>query len=77
VTSIADATVLAQLSDGVMLVARSGVTVRDAIAFALEQLRIVRAPVVGGVLNDVDLRRAGAYDGAYEYYGRYASAAAL
>jgi capsular exopolysaccharide synthesis family protein len=73
VTSIADATILAPLSDGVVLVARSGVTLRDAIAFAVEQLHIVRAPVLGAVLNDVDLRREGAYDSAYEYYGRYSS----
>jgi Mrp family chromosome partitioning ATPase len=52
-------------------VARSGATLRDAIAFAMEQLHIVRAPVLGAVLNDVDLRREGAYDSAYEYYGRY------
>jgi polysaccharide biosynthesis transport protein len=71
VTSIADATILAPLSDGVVLVARSGATLRDAIAFAMEQLHIVRAPVLGAVLNDVDLRREGAYDSAYEYYGRY------
>ena len=73
VTSIADATILAPLSDGVMLVVRSGATLRDAIAFAVEQLQIVRAPVFGAVLNDVDLRREGAYDSAYEYYGRYTS----
>ncbi len=74
VTSIADAAILAPLSDGVMLVARYGMTVRDAIAFAVEQLHIVRAPVLGGVLNDVDLRREGAYDSAYEFYGRYSAA---
>ena len=74
VTSIADATLLAPISDGVVLVVRSGVTLRDALAFAIEQLHIIRAPVLGAVLNDVDLRREGAYDGAYEYYGRYASA---
>jgi Mrp family chromosome partitioning ATPase len=75
VTSIADATILAPLCDGVVLVARSGVTLRDAITFAIEQLHIVRAPVLGAVLNDVDLRSEGAYDGAYEYYGRYSSPA--
>jgi hypothetical protein len=47
------------------------------MAFAVEQLHIVRAPVLGGVLNDVDLRREGQYDGAYEYYGRYASVPAV
>jgi succinoglycan biosynthesis transport protein ExoP len=71
VTSVADATVLAPLVDGVVLVARAGTTAREALMFTVEQLRIVRAPVVGAVLNDVDLRRDASYDGAYEYYGRY------
>ena len=73
ITSVADVAVLAPLVDGVVLVARSGVTAREALAFAVEQLRLVRAPLLGAVLNDVDLQRDAAYDGAYEYYGRYAT----
>lgn len=72
ITSVADVAVLAPLVDGVVLIARSGVTAREALAFAVEQLRLVRAPLLGAVLNDVDLQRDAAYDGAYEYYGRYA-----
>jgi hypothetical protein len=34
----------------------------------MEQLNHVRAPALGIVLNDVDLKRFGAYDGAYRYY---------
>jgi succinoglycan biosynthesis transport protein ExoP len=71
VSSVADATLMAHLTDGVVVIARSGATPRDALAFALEQLRIVQAPVFGAVLNDVDLRRDPAYDGAYQTYGRY------
>jgi succinoglycan biosynthesis transport protein ExoP len=75
VTSVADATVLAPMVDGVVLVARAGSTAREALVFTVEQLRIVRAPVLGAVLNDVDLRRDASYDGAYEYYGRYGNQA--
>jgi capsular exopolysaccharide synthesis family protein len=75
VISVADATVLAPQVDGVVLVVRAGSTARAALVFTVEQLRIVRAPMLGSVLNDVDLRRDAAYDGAYEYYGRYPSSA--
>ena len=73
ITSVADVAVLVPLVDGVVLVARAGATAREALAFAMEQLRLVRAPLLGAVLNDVDLERDAAYDGAYEYYGRYAT----
>ena len=39
-------------------------------AYALEQLRHVRAPVLGTVLNDLDVRRA-AYAGAGSAYSSY------
>jgi capsular exopolysaccharide synthesis family protein len=74
-TSVSDAAVLAPLVDGVVLVARAGVTAREALMFTVDQLRIVRAPMLGAVLNDVDLRRDASYDGAYAYYGRYGTAA--
>jgi capsular exopolysaccharide synthesis family protein len=75
VASVADAAGLVPLVDGVVLIARAGVTARDALAFAVEQLRIVRAPVLGAVLNDVDFRRDAAYDSTYQYYVRYTGAA--
>lgn len=72
VNAVADAALLSRQCDGVLVVARSGATARDALAFAMEQLRIVHAPVIGAVLNDVDLRGDAGVDGAYQYYGRYA-----
>ncbi len=67
---VTDAAILGTQSDGVVLVARSGVTDRAAISFALEQLHNVRAPVLGTVLNDVDLRRDtyGGSAAAHAYY---------
>jgi capsular exopolysaccharide synthesis family protein len=71
VNSVADAALLTRYCDGVLFVARAGVTTHDALVFAVEQLRIVHAPVIGAVLNDVDLRGDAAIDGAYQYYGQY------
>lgn len=65
---VADASVLAAQSDGVLVVARAAVTEVQALAFAMNQLARVRAPVVGAVLNDIDFKRDAAYDEAYRYY---------
>jgi succinoglycan biosynthesis transport protein ExoP len=71
VSAAADAALIASRSEGVIVVARAGVTERGAVEFAMEQLAMAQAPIAGTVLNDVDLRRAGAYDRALRYYGRY------
>ncbi|MFW6202312.1 MAG: GumC family protein [Gemmatimonadota bacterium] len=65
---VTDAAVLGTFTDGVVLVARSGVTEAGAVAYALEQLRTVRAPLLGAVLNDVDTKRN-------RYYGSYGAGA--
>jgi capsular exopolysaccharide synthesis family protein len=66
---VTDAALLAKHADGVVLVVRSGVTAVQALTFAVEQLRHVRAPILGAVLNDIDFHRDSAYDGAYRFYG--------
>jgi capsular exopolysaccharide synthesis family protein len=68
---VADATLLATITDGVIVVARAGVTVPEALTITLEQLSNVRAPVVGTVLNDMDYRRDGAYRRSYKYHDSY------
>jgi capsular exopolysaccharide synthesis family protein len=68
VNVVTDAALLGALADGVLLIARAGVTEAAALSYALEQLRHVRAPVLGVVLNDIDFRRDGAYDRTYKYY---------
>lgn len=72
---VTDAALLGRGADGVLLVARAGMTERDALAYAMEQLRNVGAPVLGSVLNDVDFRRDGGYYAAYARYQGYYSAA--
>ena len=51
---VSDATVLASLVDGVVLVVRGRSTARQAVRQALARLRFVRANIIGVVLNGVD-----------------------
>lgn len=66
---VVDAAMLAKHVDGVVLVARTGVTPFDALAYAAEQFRAAQMPVIGVVLNDIDFQRDAAYDSAYQWYG--------
>jgi capsular exopolysaccharide synthesis family protein len=66
---VADAAILSGVTQGVVLVARSGVTAKAAISYAAEQLRLVRAPLFGTILNDIEPKSYSSYDGAYRYYG--------
>jgi polysaccharide biosynthesis transport protein len=67
---VTDAAVVARHADGVVVVARAGVTQRAALAFTFEQLDAVRARTLGSVLNGADPQRERHY-GSYmdEYYG--------
>jgi capsular exopolysaccharide synthesis family protein len=67
--AVADAAVLAQYADGVVVVARSGVTPYGALANAAEQLQRAGAQVMGGVMNDVDYDRDARYDASFRWYG--------
>lgn len=67
VNILADAALLGAAADGVVLVVRAGRTHQDALSFAMEQLSAARAPVIGTLLNDIDLRHSGYDDGAYRY----------
>lgn len=69
VHAVADAAVLAQYADGVVIVARSGVTPYGALANAAEQLQRAGAQLLGGVMNDVDYDRDARYDASYRWYG--------
>jgi capsular exopolysaccharide synthesis family protein len=76
VNVITDAALLGAHADGVVLVARSGVTHAAALGYALEQLRRVQARLLGVVLSDIDFARDSAYDPTYRYhrYDVYTSA---
>ncbi|MFW6078096.1 MAG: GumC family protein [Gemmatimonadota bacterium] len=65
---VTDGALLGTYADGVLLVARSGKTDEGAITYAMEQIRAVRAPLLGTVLNDIDTKRQ-------RYYGTYGTGA--
>jgi len=71
VNVVADVLTLAAKVGSVLLVSRAGHTDRAAVQFAVEQLRQVRANVLGSILNDFDVSRAAYYYGGYYryYYG--------
>lgn len=71
VNVVADVLTLAAKVGSVLLVSRAGHTDRAAVQFAVEQLRQVRANVLGSILNDFDASRAAYYYGGYYryYYG--------
>jgi tyrosine-protein kinase Etk/Wzc len=71
VNIITDAALLGASVDGVILVVRSAVTEAVALSYAVDQLQHVRAPILGVVLNDINLRRDAAYDNSYKYMTSY------
>ena len=68
---VTDAALLGAKAGGVVIVGRANQTDRSAVQFAVEQLRAVRAPVLGFVLNDFVFQRDYRTRGAtgYDYYG--------
>jgi capsular exopolysaccharide synthesis family protein len=64
----ADATILATLADGVLLVADAGKTSRGSVGHARLQLEQVNANVVGAVLNNFDFTKAQTYQYYYQYF---------
>jgi capsular exopolysaccharide synthesis family protein len=71
VLAVTDAVVLARVSDGVILVAKAGQTFREDVTMAARQVRDVDAPILGAILNVIDIsdRRYGGYYYAYGGYG--------
>ena len=68
VNMLTDASILAANADGVVVVVRAGETQKAALEYAMQQLQLTRANVLGVVLNDVDFRRDVGYDSTYRYY---------
>jgi len=72
-----DASVLATLADGVVIVCSGDKTPRQALGAVTQQLRSVGAPILGVVLNRVNMDRHSYYYGRYysTYYGTEEKAA--
>jgi capsular exopolysaccharide synthesis family protein len=75
VLPVTDALVLAGLVDGVLLVGDSGATTKRSLGRAVELLRQVDAPLVGGVLNGVGARTEYGYQYGKDYYAYHAEPA--
>lgn len=67
VLAVTDAAVLSRVVDGVVLVMRAGRTTRDAALRARRAIQKVKASIVGGILNDVNLKNPH-YASYYHYY---------
>ncbi len=61
---IADASLLTPLSDGVVLVVRSGKTIKDAVHKIKKNMDTIKAEILGVVLNDMAIR-------SVDYYYHY------
>ena len=57
----------AELHPNVRLVVRTGHTQRDSLRYAMDQLEAGAAPVLGTLLNDIDLEKNARDDGTYRY----------
>ena len=68
---LSDAAVVATLADGIIVVCSGDKTPRQAVRHVADQLKAVRANVLGVVLNRIDLHRHSYYYGRYysAYYG--------
>jgi len=65
--NVADGRILATMVDGAVLVVRGGYTPQELAQQAQYHVRDVGARLIGVVLNDVDLRHHGYYQGYYHY----------
>jgi len=73
IIAVSDATVLAALCDGVLLVFNSHKTTTTASRKAVERLESVSAPIMGVILNGVDIRNPDYADYRAYYPSYYAS----
>ena len=72
VITVADALMLAGISDGVILVIRSGGAPYEVVARVKKQLESVKANILGAMLNAFDVRREAYYSPYYYYYYSHA-----
>jgi len=68
ITAVTDAAVLGRMVDGAVVVVRAGATPREIVRNGLIQLQAVSSPILGVVLNGVDMNRDGSYYYQYYYY---------
>lgn len=70
ITMVTDAQILAQYTDGCLLVVSSGEAERDLVIKAKDLLEKVNAKTLGVVINKMDSSKRGYYHYQYEYGGQ-------
>ena len=68
---VSDAVVLSQLASTVIYVVKADSTPFPLARNGIRRLAMANAPLLGVVLNQLDLERAEKYYGEYSGYGRY------
>ncbi len=68
VTAVTDSVVLAQATDGLVLIIRAGETPRQVVQNALAQLRSINAHILGAILNGINTGKDSYYYYQYYYY---------
>jgi capsular exopolysaccharide synthesis family protein len=70
--AVSDTLLLSRHVDAVIFLTRSDSTPRKQVGNAVRSLRRAQAPMLGVILNQVDIRKAADFDGGYYYkYGYY------
>ena len=69
VLTVADAAILSRFVDGVIIIAATQQTKKQALVQAKKHLEKVEANILGVVLTKVDIKRSGYYYGYKSYYG--------
>ena len=69
--SVADARILSRLTDGVVLIIRSGETPKQVLRQAQKNLQMINAKILGILVNAADLRSADYYYHSKYYYYNY------
>ena len=68
---VSDALLISKVVDAVIYVIRSDVTSHNTARTGVNRLSAVKAPLIGVVLNKVNMKRAAQYYGAYSAYYAY------
>ena len=68
---VSDSLVLSQIANEIIFVVKADSTPYQLARSNLKRLLLADAPILGVVLNQLDLERAEKYYGEYSGYGRY------
>jgi succinoglycan biosynthesis transport protein ExoP len=71
ILSVTDSRILARMTDGVILVIRSGETPKQVLRQAQKNLQLINAHILGVLVNAADLASADYYYYSKYYYYQY------